>query len=64
MAASVYFSCNFAANFDYVFASLIVVFICLSYSLQKESNYHYCTCDITCDMWKLMIFTTLTFHFF
>ena len=56
MAASTYFSCNFAANFEHVFASLIVVLICLSYCLQKESNCYYSKCDITCDMWKLIIF--------
>ena len=38
MAASTYFSLNFVANFEHVYASSAVVFICLSYCLQKETN--------------------------
>ena len=58
------FSRDFVANFARVFASSVVVFICLSYCLQKEINWHKHVCDNICDMLKLMIFTNLTFCFF
>ena len=36
MSISTPFSSEFVANFKHVFASLVVVFICLSYCLRKE----------------------------
>ena len=38
MVASARFYRDFVANFEHIFASSVVVFICLSYCLQKETN--------------------------
>ena len=55
MAASAHFSSDFVANFAHVSASSVVVFICLSYCFQKETNQHKCTCNNICDMLKYVI---------
>ena len=62
MTASTHFSCNFVANYKHVFASLVVVFICLSSCLQKETNYHKQTCEII-DILKSIIFTNICLLF-
>ena len=64
MAASVRFSRDFVANFAHVSVSSVLVSIYLSYSLQKETFKHKCTCDNICDLLKLIIFTNLSFCFF
>ena len=38
MVVSAPFSNDFVVNFEHVFASLVLVFICLSHFLRKETN--------------------------